>query len=119
MMGRGYTNWKREREENLRVRRAAVRPPIATSLPETLDVAAIRLALPWRPHSVTQDQFARRFGFSVGAVRDWEQGRRKPDGAARVLLTLIAHDAVRIEAAIQAAIAGEAVLQDAGGMTPQ
>lgn len=115
-MGWKYTQWKREKEEDLRIRRATVRPPIAASLPDKLDVAAIRLALPSLPHPCTQDNFARRFGFSVGAVRCWETGRRKPDSAARVLLTLIAHDAVTIEAAIQAAIAGEAVLQDAGGM---
>ena len=93
----------------LLVRRRVIYPPIMDSLPETLDVAAIRLALAngWR--SVTQNQFARRFGFSPGTVRDWEQGRRKPDGAARVLLFLIAHDAAGVEAAIRAAIAGDPV----------
>jgi putative transcriptional regulator len=104
--GRRYAQWKREREEDLRVRRAATRPPIAASLPETLDVASIRLALPRRPHPVTQDQFARRFGFSAGAVRDWEQSRRKPGSAARVLLCLIQHDAAAIEAAFQSVIMG-------------
>ncbi len=34
--------------------------------------------------------FAKRFGFSVGAVREWEQGRRQPEAAARVLLLVIA-----------------------------
>ena len=86
-------------------------------------MAAIRLALPRRPQPVTQDAFARRFGFSAAAVRDWEQGRRKPEGAARVLLFLIAHDAIGIEAAIQAAIVGgqsvEGILQNAGGVKPQ
>jgi putative transcriptional regulator len=85
MNGRRYAIWKQQREEELRVRRAATRPPIATSLPETLDVAAIRMALSGRPHAVTQDRFARRFGFSLGAVRDWEQGRRKPEGARAVV----------------------------------
>ena len=91
------------------MRRQVIPPPIMDSLPETLDVAAIRLASAdsWRP--VTQNEFARRFGFSPGAVRDWKQGRRKPDGAARVLLFLIAHDAAGVEAAIRAAIAGDPV----------
>ncbi len=95
----------------LLVRRRVIYPPIMDCLPETLDVAAIRLALTndYGCPSVTQDQFARRFGFSPGTVRDWEQGRRKPDGAARVLLFLIAHNAAGVEAAIQAAIAGDPV----------
>jgi putative transcriptional regulator len=35
-----------------------------------VDVAAIRAKL-----GLTQEAFAARFGFSKGAVRDWEQGR--------------------------------------------
>ncbi len=33
--------------------------------------------------------FAEKFGFSSGSVRNWEQGHRRPDGAARVLLAVI------------------------------
>jgi len=39
--------------------------------------------------SLTQAAFAKRFGFSVGAVRDWEQGRRDPDRATQHLLGVI------------------------------
>ena len=35
---------------------------------------------------LTQVQFARLLDVSVDAVRDWEQGRRSPRGAARTLL---------------------------------
>lgn len=74
-------------------------------LPKVVDVRAIRLALPrQRGVVVTQAEFARRFGFSPGAVRDWEQGRFRPEGATRVLLFLIAHDAAAVEAAIRAAM---------------
>jgi putative transcriptional regulator len=52
---------------------------------EQLDVAAIRTRL-----GLSQAQFARRFGVSVGTVRGWEQGRRVPDGPARALLRVIA-----------------------------
>ncbi len=38
---------------------------------------------------LTQQQFARRFGFAYDAVRDWESRRRHPDRAARVLLAVI------------------------------
>jgi putative transcriptional regulator len=39
---------------------------------------------------LSQEQFARLLGVSVATLRNWEQGRRKPDGAARVLLCVAA-----------------------------
>ena len=53
-------------------------------LPETVDVKAIRGRL-----GLTQAAFAARFGFTVAAVRDWEQGRRRPERSARLLLKLV------------------------------
>ena len=52
--------------------------------PERMDVKAIRTA-----QGLTQTQFAERYGFSASAVRDWEQNRRQPEAAARVLLKVI------------------------------
>lgn len=52
--------------------------------PEKMDVKAIRKA-----QGLTQVQFAQRYGFSASAVRDWEQNRRQPEAAARVLLKVI------------------------------
>ncbi len=37
-------------------------------------------------HNLTQDQFAKLLGISVGTLKNWEQGRRKPTGPANVLL---------------------------------
>ena len=37
---------------------------------------------------MTQQEFA--VGFSTGTVRNWEQGHRQPDRAARILLTVVA-----------------------------
>jgi putative transcriptional regulator len=34
----------------------------------------------------TQRQFARMFGISIGTLRNWEQGKRRPHGPARTLL---------------------------------
>lgn len=48
------------------------------------DVREIRQRL-----GLTQASFAARFGLPVGNVRDWEQKRATPDGAARVLLRVI------------------------------
>ena len=38
---------------------------------------------------LSRQKFADSFGLDVRAVQEWEQGRRVPDRAARVLLTVI------------------------------
>ena len=48
------------------------------------NVAAIRARA-----GLSQAEFARSIGVAVGTLRGWEQGRRRPDGPARVLLALI------------------------------
>jgi putative transcriptional regulator len=49
-----------------------------------VDVRSVR-----RKRGLTQQAFADTYGFTVGAVRDWEQGRKCPDRAAQVLLAVI------------------------------
>jgi len=49
------------------------------------NVAAIRRHL-----GLTQQKFVKLLGISPGTLRNWEQGRRKPEGAARVLLCVAA-----------------------------
>lgn len=44
-------------------------------------VAAVRAKL-----RLSQVQFARAFGISVDTLQNWEQGRRRPTGPAKVLL---------------------------------
>ncbi|MGD0886833.1 MAG: helix-turn-helix domain-containing protein [Thermodesulfovibrionales bacterium] len=39
---------------------------------------------------LSQDKFAALLGISVRTLRDWEQGRRSPSGAARTLLRIAA-----------------------------
>jgi len=39
---------------------------------------------------LTQTEFATMLGISVKTLRNWEQGRRKPEGPARVLLQVAA-----------------------------
>jgi putative transcriptional regulator len=48
---------------------------------ENPDVRAIREGF-----GLSQHKFARLLGISPATLRNWEQGRRKPEGAARVLL---------------------------------
>jgi putative transcriptional regulator len=53
-------------------------------VPDEVDVIAIRRGL-----GLSQSEFAARFGFRLDAVQNWEQGRRRPDGAARAFLRVI------------------------------
>ncbi len=71
-----------------------------THVPEGVDVKTIRERL-----GLSQDAFAERFGLSPAAIRDWEQHRRQPDPAARVLLLVIAHDPDAVVNALQRAAA--------------
>ena len=50
-----------------------------------IDVAKLRAKL-----GLSQTKFADEFGLDVSTVRSWEQGKRRPDGPARVLLMVIA-----------------------------
>lgn len=75
----------------------ARQPSRAWHPPAAVDVRAIREGL-----GLSQPAFARRFGFSPSAVREWEQGRRQPEAAARVLLLVIARSPETVDEAIQA-----------------
>ena len=48
------------------------------------DVRAIRAKT-----GLSQERFAARIGVPVGTLRGWEQGRRRPEGPARVLLSML------------------------------
>jgi len=47
----------------------------------TPDVRAIR-----EKYGLSQTKFAKLLGISPATLRNWEQGRRKPEGPARILL---------------------------------
>jgi putative transcriptional regulator len=65
-----------------------------------IDVMKIR-----KDKGLTRETFAMRFGLQLGTVRDWEQRKRQPDGAARVLLTVIDKEPEAVERALKAAAA--------------
>jgi putative transcriptional regulator len=67
-------------------------------IPAQVDVHAIRRKL-----GLSQKEFAARYGFSFGRVRDWEQGRSNIDGPSRVLLTVIEKEPEAIERALSGA----------------
>jgi putative transcriptional regulator len=97
-IGKGRVDWKRLRgttegeiarqiasdsdvaemtAADLRRARRGYNPPVP-------NVKAIRHKL-----GLSQAAFARRFGFSVRTVQQWEQGRAVPDRPARILLRVI------------------------------
>ena len=65
------------------------------NVPDSIDVKKVRESL-----RLSQAEFALKFGFSLGTLRQWEQGRRHPDGAARVLLTVIKREPEAVDTAL-------------------
>jgi putative transcriptional regulator len=55
--------------------------------PSPQQVRALRAKL-----GLSQAQFARRFGFTLDTVQQYEQGRRRPSGPATTLLRVIEAD---------------------------
>lgn len=66
-----------------------------------LDVATVR-----EKTKLSQGDFARAFGVAIGTLQGWEQKRRRPDGPARALLTLIDHDPISVVNTLAAARQG-------------
>ncbi len=63
--------------------------PVAakTHRPEEIDVAQLRHSL-----GLTQTEFAAKFCISLGTLRHWERGDRKPHGPALALLHIVAKE---------------------------
>lgn len=63
--------------------------PVAaqTYRPEEIDVAGLRRNL-----GLTQTEFAAKFCISLGTLRHWERGDRKPHGPALALLHVVAKE---------------------------
>jgi putative transcriptional regulator len=62
------------------------------------DVGVLRRRL-----HLSQGAFAILFGLPLATVKDWEQGRRKPDAPARAYLRVIARNPDAVRAALQSA----------------
>ena len=60
-----------------------------------VDVVTIRKQL-----GLSQAEFAERFGFKLDAVQNWEQGRRRPEGAARAFLRVIEREPAAVQRAL-------------------
>ena len=73
-------------------------PGLVVHIPPEIDAAAIR-----KRTGLSQARFAASIGVPVTTLRNWEQGRRMPDGPARVLLALIAKRLTIVEEMLGAA----------------
>lgn len=50
---------------------------------------------------LTQREFARQFEIALGTLRDWEQGARRPDSAAKAYLRVIEQDPEAVREALR------------------
>lgn len=82
--------------DEARAIRAGKRRPSRVIEFNPLEVKAIRKRL-----HVSQMQFAHLIGVSAATLRNWEQGRTYPEGAARVLLKIAAHRPDAVLAALR------------------
>lgn len=67
-------------------------------VPPRIDVYAIRSKL-----GMTQEEFARQFGFSVNTLRHWEQGKGQPEGPTRSYLLVIDRAPKTVQKALRVA----------------
>lgn len=81
-------------EEAFEIARGATKPARAFT-PPPVDVGAIR-----KRTGLTQARFAARYGFSKGAVRNWEQRRRVPEATARTLLLVLDREPAAVDRAL-------------------
>lgn len=100
-------DWSRLDAMSVDERRAAARadpdarpltPEDFTRMKRTPQVRVIRRAL-----GLSQEEFATRFHIPLGTLRDWEQGRKDPDAAARAYLVVIGRNPVAVAEALRVA----------------
>jgi putative transcriptional regulator len=82
-------------KEATAIERGKLKPSRTFEVKTANDVARVRNRL-----GLSQNKFARLLGISENTLQNWEQGRRKPAGPAKVLLKVAArHPQVLLEAA--------------------
>jgi putative transcriptional regulator len=97
---RGARKASRTREIAAPAQRATRRSTVAVreDARGTPDVGALRARF-----RLSQAKFAALLGISTATLRNWEQGRRVPDGPARVLLRVAARHPDAVLSAVAAA----------------
>jgi len=85
-----------------RIRRGTLRASRVTTF-RPADVKAVRARL-----RKSQAEFALMIGVSIGTLRNWEQGRRVPEGPALALLRVAEKNPRAVSAALHGARRGAA-----------
>src|SRR5258707_1890760 len=110
------TNRKSKRPTKTRARVPKKRPTVGARIIQGLEQAIawtrgqndeVRVTLVHVPNvdvrevrtkmGLSQAQFATKFGFPPATLRNWEQGRSRPDAPTRVLLAVIAKHPEAVE----------------------
>lgn len=98
-MGRAFDKIAAGLNEAIAIARGEAEPA-ALHVSSELDVKAIRKAT-----GLSQQDFAREYGFTLEQIRAWEQGRARPLGGVRAYLMVIAADpqgvAIMLRKAVQ------------------
>jgi putative transcriptional regulator len=97
-MNKTYASIKRGLEQAIRHRKGKRVAGLRLHVPPQVDVKAVR-----ERTGLTQEQFAATFAISLGALRHWERGDRKPRGTALVLLNVIAKEPKAVLRAVEKA----------------
>ena len=63
----------------------------------TVDVPVVDVRKVRKRLRLSQAAFAAKFGFQAATLRNWEQGRSRPDAPTRVLLAVIAKHPEAVE----------------------
>ena len=95
MKGEAFDQLVRSVRQAGRIRRGRAKPSRSTVF-KPADVKAIRAQL-----EMSQSEFAMMIGVSVATLRNWEQGRRKPDGPALALLRVAASEPRAVARALE------------------
>jgi putative transcriptional regulator len=85
-MGDLFASIKRGLEEAI-AHQKGEKTGIRLYTPEEVNVKYVR-----EKTGLTQEQFAATFGISLGTLRHWERGDRRPHGPALVLLNVVAKE---------------------------
>ena len=93
-----YASIKRGLEQAIRHQKGRRVAGMKLHVPPQVDVKAVR-----EQTGLTQEQFASTFAISLGALRHWERGDRKPRGTALVLLNVIAKEPQAVLRAVEKA----------------
>jgi putative transcriptional regulator len=59
-----------------------------------------RVSIIRRAFRLSQEEFAAQFHIPIGTLRDWEQGRKEPDAAAKAYLRVIASEPETVRKAL-------------------